>query len=143
MNRGEIWWARMPPPVGRRPVVLVSRESAYAVRTSITVAELSRTVRGIPSEVTLGPADGLPRRCALNTDNLVTISKARLEARLQRAACSQAPPVTRATGSQAGQVGSARHQRPVHSGTRAPRTGTASPKKKLHRARASSSLAKR
>lgn len=82
MNRGEIWWARMPPPVGRRPVVLVSRESAYSVRTSVTVAEVSRTVRGIPSEVPLGPPDGVPRRCALNTDNLVTISKARLEARI-------------------------------------------------------------
>lgn len=82
MNRGEVWWARMPAPVGRRPVVLVSRESAYSVRTNITVAEVSRTVRGIPSEVPLGTADGLPRRCALNTDNLVTISKARLEARI-------------------------------------------------------------
>jgi mRNA interferase MazF len=73
---------RLPLPVGRRPVVLVSRESAYAVKTKLTVAEVSTTVRGIPSEVPLGPGDGLPRPCAANTDNLVTISKARLEARI-------------------------------------------------------------
>jgi mRNA interferase MazF len=82
MTRGEVWWARMPLPVGRRPVVLVSRDAAYAVKTTITVAEVSTTVRGIPSEVPLGAADGLPRRCAANADHLVTISKARLEARL-------------------------------------------------------------
>ena len=84
MTRGEVWWARMPLPVGRRPVVLVSRDAAYAVKTKITVAEVSTTVRGIPSEVPLGAADGLPRRCAANADNLVTISKARLEAQIAR-----------------------------------------------------------
>lgn len=82
MTRGEVWWVSMSPPVGRRPVVLVSRASAYAVKTKITVAEVSTTVRGIPSEVSLGPADGLPRKCAANADNLVTISKARLETRI-------------------------------------------------------------
>jgi mRNA interferase MazF len=82
MIRGELWWARMPLPVGRRPVVLVSRPSAYAVKTRVTVAEVSTTVRGIPSEVPVGRADGLPKKCAINADNLVTISKARLEARI-------------------------------------------------------------
>jgi len=82
VTRGEVWWARMPLPLGRRPVVLVCRESAIAVKTKVTVAEVSTTVRGIPSEVPLGTADGLPRRCAVNADNLVTISKARLETRI-------------------------------------------------------------
>ena len=84
MTRDEVWWARMPLPIGRRPVVLVSRDAAYSVKTKITVAEVSTTVRGIPSEVPLGVADGLPRRCAANADNLVTISKARLEAQIAR-----------------------------------------------------------
>ena len=65
----------MPSPAGRRPVVLVSRESSYAVRASITVVEVSRTVRGIPSEVPLGAREGLPAKCAANADNLVTIPK--------------------------------------------------------------------
>ena len=82
MRRGDLWWARMPLPAGRRPVVLVSRDSAYAVRTSITVVEVSTTVRGIPSEVALGKRDGLPKACAANADSLVTIPKTWLDERI-------------------------------------------------------------
>ncbi len=81
MRRGEIWWARMPEPSGRRPVVLVSRDSAYAVRASITVVEVSTTIRGIPSEVPLGAGDGMKRKCVANADNLLTIPKRWLETR--------------------------------------------------------------
>jgi mRNA interferase MazF len=79
VKRGEIWWARMPLPAGRRPVVLVSRDSSYAVRASITIIEISRTIRSIPTEVALGRRDGLPEKCAANADNLVTIPKTWLE----------------------------------------------------------------
>jgi mRNA interferase MazF len=82
MKRGEIWWARLPEPAGRRPVILVSREAAYSVRTSVTVVEVSSTTRGIASEVALGPRDGLPRRCVGNADNIVTIPKRLLETRI-------------------------------------------------------------
>jgi mRNA interferase MazF len=82
MKRGEIWWARMPLPAGRRPVVLVSRDSSYAVRSSITVVEVSRMLRGIPTEVPLGKREGLPRKCAANADNLLTIPKTWLETRI-------------------------------------------------------------
>jgi mRNA interferase MazF len=82
VRRGEIWWAEMPPPAGRRPVVLVSRDSAYAVRGSVTVVEVSRTVRGIPSEVPLGRRDGLPKKCVAKADNLVTVPKSWLRSRL-------------------------------------------------------------
>jgi mRNA interferase MazF len=76
MRRGEIWWAELDPPAGRRPVVLVSRDAAYMIRLSVTVAEISTVIRSIPSEVALGKRDGMPRPCVINTDNLVTISKA-------------------------------------------------------------------
>ena len=75
MRRGEVWWAKLPDPAGRRPVVLASREAAYDVRSSVTVAEVSTVIRGIPSEVPLGPREGMPRRCVVNADNLVTIPK--------------------------------------------------------------------
>jgi mRNA interferase MazF len=82
MKRGELWWARMPEPAGRRPVVLVSRDAAYAVRASVTVLEVSTTIRGIASEVVLGPRFGLPRKCVANADNIVTIPKRWLEVRI-------------------------------------------------------------
>ena len=74
----------MPLPAGRHPVVLVSRDSSYAVRASVTVVEVSRTVRSIPSEVSLGKREGLTQRCAANADNMVTIPKTWLDARIAR-----------------------------------------------------------
>jgi Growth inhibitor len=75
MRRGEVWWAQLPLPVGRRPVVLLSRDEAYAVRNAVTVAEVTSTIRGIPVEVELGPEDGLPKKCVVNLDTIVTIRK--------------------------------------------------------------------
>ena len=75
MRRGEVWWAKLPLPVGRRPVVLLSRDEAYVVRNAITVAEVTSTSRGIPVEVELGPEDGLPKKCVVNLDTIVTIRK--------------------------------------------------------------------
>jgi mRNA interferase MazF len=82
MKRGEVWWAELPPPVGRRPVVLLSRDEAYSVRNAVTVAEVTRTIRKIPVEVLLGPDDGLPQRCAVNLDTILTIRKDLLTERI-------------------------------------------------------------
>jgi len=82
MKRGELWWADLPPPIGRRPVLLLSRDEAYAIRTAVTVAEVTTKVRGIPVEVPLGPEDGLPKRCVANLDTIVTIRKELLVERI-------------------------------------------------------------
>lgn len=79
MKRGEVWWANLPAPAGRRPVLLLSREEAYAVRHQVTVAPVTTRIRGIPVEVELGPEDGLPRRCVVNLDSVVTVPKAQLQ----------------------------------------------------------------
>jgi len=79
MKRGEVWWANIPKPVGRRPVVLLSRNAAYSVRSSVTVAPITRTVHEIPVEVRLGPEDGLPKDCVASLDNILTVSKKRLD----------------------------------------------------------------
>jgi len=79
MKRGEIWWANLPKPVGRRPVLLLSRNAAYAVRASVTVAPVTRTVYDIPVEVRLGPEDGMPANCVINLDNILTIPKRNLD----------------------------------------------------------------
>ena len=75
MRRGEVWWADLPPPAGRRPVVLLSRNEAYAVRQLVIVAPVTTRVRRIPTEVALGPEEGLARACVVNLDTLTTIPK--------------------------------------------------------------------
>ena len=75
MKRGEVWWANLPAPIGKRPVVLLSRDEAYSVRNAATVAEVTTRIRGIPVEVQLGPDDGLPKTCVANLDTIVTIRK--------------------------------------------------------------------
>ena len=79
MRRGEIWWADLPPPAGHRPVVLLSRDEAYVYRELVTVAPVSKRIRGIPAEVPLGPEDGLPRSCAVNLDSMTTVPKDALQ----------------------------------------------------------------
>jgi mRNA interferase MazF len=82
MRKGEIWWARLKPPAGRRPVVLLSRDEAYPVRTAVTVAPVTTTVRGIPVEVSLGPEHGLSKLCVVNCDSILTIPKTCLESKI-------------------------------------------------------------
>jgi len=79
MKRGEVWWAELPLPIGKRPVLLLSRNEAYAVRNAVTVAEITTTIRGIPVEVVLGPQDGMPRKCVVNLDTIVTVRKESLK----------------------------------------------------------------
>jgi mRNA interferase MazF len=82
VRRGEVWWAELPAPAGRRPVVLLSRDEAYAVRELVTVAPITTRVRRIPTEVRLGRSEGLPRRCVANLDTITTVPKRILAARI-------------------------------------------------------------
>ena len=78
MRRGELYWAHLPDPVGRRPVLVVTRTQVLGVRTSVTVAPITRTVRRIPSEIALGRSHGLRAASVANCDGLQTIPKASL-----------------------------------------------------------------
>ena len=82
MKRGEIWWAELEPPAGRRPVLLLSRDEAYSVRELVTVAPVTTRMRHIPSEVPLGIEDGLPKACVINLDIITTIAKVTLRDKL-------------------------------------------------------------
>jgi mRNA interferase MazF len=82
VKRGEVWWANLPAPAGRRPVVLISRNEAYRVRALVTIAPVTTRIRGIPVEVELGPKEGLPRKCVVNCDSLTTIPKNWLQSRI-------------------------------------------------------------
>lgn len=78
MRRGDVWWAELPSPIGRRPVVLVSRDEAYSVRALVIVIPVTTRVRDIPVEVPLGREEGLPKACVANADTITTIPKAAL-----------------------------------------------------------------
>jgi mRNA interferase MazF len=96
MRRGEVWWAELARPAGRRPVVLLSRDEAYAVRELVTIAPVTTRVRGIPTEVPLGRSDGLPRACAANLDTITTIPKALLSGQIAALAPGKVAAVDRA-----------------------------------------------
>ncbi|MEK6643744.1 MAG: type II toxin-antitoxin system PemK/MazF family toxin [Planctomycetota bacterium] len=78
INRGDIRWYRFAAPDKRRPVLILTRDSAIDYLAELTIAPITSTIRDIPSEVMLTPADGMPRDCAINLDHLQTVSKSRI-----------------------------------------------------------------
>ena len=77
MKRGEVWWADLPAPIGRRPVLIVTRSSVVPFRNQLVIAEITRTVRHLASEVPLSIADGLAKDCVINCNVLLTVPKNR------------------------------------------------------------------
>jgi mRNA interferase MazF len=75
-----VWWAEAEDK--RRPVLVVTRSEAVPVLTWLLVAPVTRTVRGIPTEVPLGPAEGLAVDCAASFDNLQPIRRTFLTSRV-------------------------------------------------------------
>lgn len=80
-RRGEVWWGELAD-VGRRPFLIMTRTAAVPVLHSVLAAPISRTVRGIPTELPLGPSAGMPIECAVSFDNLRVVPKAYLVGRL-------------------------------------------------------------
>ena len=78
MKRGEVRWYRFSQPDKKRPVVILTRDSALEFLGEVTVAPITTTVRNIPTEVLLPRADGMPRDCAVNLDHVQTVSKNRV-----------------------------------------------------------------
>ncbi|MEX2208983.1 MAG: type II toxin-antitoxin system PemK/MazF family toxin [Myxococcota bacterium] len=96
MRRGEVWWAELPAPAGRRPVVLLSRNEAYELRELVIVAPVTSRARHIPTEVALGRDDGLPRACVANLDTLTTVPKSVLTRKLSSLSAERVAAVDRA-----------------------------------------------
>lgn len=81
VDRGDVFEGDVPS-LGVRPVLVVTRQVAIPVLSSVIVALVTSTVRGIPSELPLNSEHGLPHPCVANCDNLLTLSKGRLGSRL-------------------------------------------------------------
>src|SRR5271165_7355560 len=98
MKQYEIWWADLPKPAGRRPVLLLSRDTAYPVLSKFIAAEITATIRHIPIEVPLGPAERMPKPCVVNCDNMRTISKVHLVRKISQISQRRVREVKRAIG---------------------------------------------
>ena len=73
-RRAEVWWCE-PPDIGRRPVVVLSRDAAIPRLRRAVIAPCTTTIRGLPSEVELEPKDDpIPSRCVVNLDSIESVS---------------------------------------------------------------------
>lgn len=92
VSRGDLWMLRFARPDKRRPVLVLSRQAALAGMRTAIVAPVTRTIRGLPSEVVVGLEDGLKAESVVNLDHLFTVEQAELrqwlgqldEARMRR-----------------------------------------------------------
>jgi len=84
LSRGDIHLCRFQSPDKQRPVLILTRDSSLGVLSSVTVAPITSTVRGVRSEVALDVDDGMKGPCAINLHNAVTISQQRLGRRVAR-----------------------------------------------------------
>jgi len=98
MKQYEIRWAELPLPIGRRPVVLLTRASAYDYLKRVIVAEVTTTIRDIPQEVVLGRAEGMRERCVANLDNVHVILAGALRERAGALAPRRHREIKRALG---------------------------------------------
>ena len=96
VNRGEIWLYEFAQPDKRRPVVVISRQEVIGLLRTVMVAPITSTIRGAPSEVVIGTAEGLKADSAINLDHVQTVERARLRRYLGRLTPSRMAAVCRA-----------------------------------------------
>ena len=80
IQRGDVRWYGFRKPDKRRPVVVLTRQSALEFLGEVTVAPVTSTIRDIPTEVVLSGEDGMPRTCAVNLDHIQTVSRSKVGA---------------------------------------------------------------
>ena len=80
IRRGDVRWYKFRRPDKKRPVLVLTRGSALEFLGEVTVAPITSTIRDIPTEVVLGPGDGMPRDCAVNLDHVQTVSRGQIGA---------------------------------------------------------------
>ena len=98
MQQYEIWWANLPPPAGRKPVLLLSRNPAYLYLKRVLAVEVTSQVRGISLELPLGRSEGLKVRSVANFDNIRQIPVTWIESKIGTLAPSRNVEAKRALG---------------------------------------------
>lgn len=98
MKQFDIMWADLPRPIGRRPVLLLTRSSAYAYLNKVLIAEITSTIRNIPQEIRLGNSEGLSGVSVVNLDNIHVIPKSLLDRKIGAVGSSRQREIKRALG---------------------------------------------
>ena len=98
MKQFDIMWADLPSPIGRRPVLLLTRSAAYAYLNKVLIAEITSTIRNIPQEIHLGQSEGLPGASAANLDNIHVIPKSLLGGKIGALTSNRQREIKRALG---------------------------------------------
>ena len=98
MNQYDICWAALPEPIGLRPVLLLSRNTAFQYLAKVIVAEITTTNRAIPHEVRVGRREGLDRPSVVSLDNVHVVRKTLLRERIGRLDPRRVEEVKRALG---------------------------------------------
>jgi len=83
VNRGEVWWVE-DPDAGRRPHLVLTRQTAIPVLNAYIAVPATRTIRGIPTEVPIGIKDGMPEDCVLSVDNVAVVPRGFFMERITR-----------------------------------------------------------
>jgi mRNA interferase MazF len=96
IERGEIRLYHFAPPDKPRPILILTRASATDYLSRLTIAPITSTIRGVPSEVALGPEDGMKHPCAVNLHNVVTVGKDAIGRRIAQLGTARMHEVCRA-----------------------------------------------
>jgi mRNA interferase MazF len=95
VNRGEVWWVE-DPDAGRRPHLLLTRQTSIPILRAYLAVPATRTIRQIPTEVRLGADDGMPADCVLSLDNLAVIPRGYFVERITKLSAGRLTEVGRA-----------------------------------------------
>lgn len=98
MKQFDIMWANLPRPIGRRPVLLLTRSSAYAYLNKVLIAEITSTIRNIPQEIHLSTSEGLSGVSVANLDSIHVIPKSLLDRKIGAVGSSRQREIKRALG---------------------------------------------
>mgnify|MGYP006273924045 CR=1 FL=1 len=98
VKRGDVWLYTFKKPDKRRPVVILSRNDVIGLLHTVTVAPITSTIHGAPSEVVLGPAEGLKHDSAANLDHIQTVARSELHSYVGQLNASRMAEVCRAIG---------------------------------------------
>jgi len=89
LRQYELWWAKLPKPAGKRPILLLSRDHSYQYLNKFIAAEITTTIRNIAIEVPLGSREGVSMQCVANLDSLRTVARGWLIERIGKLASAR------------------------------------------------------